>query len=418
MNSLNTHSLLPAALAIVVLAAAYCSAYSAPGAPPAVQQARAADTPADSRLVAADNSLGLRLFGLLAKRDGDLNTFISPISAALAFGMAYNGAEGQTQQQMMEALALQGMSLEDVNRANAALMAQLTGIDPKVKLRIANGIWIARSGRLAVNPDFLARNREFYGAEIGDLKGAPQNVNAWVRKQTEDKIDSIVSESDLNNAVAILVNAVYFKGEWGQKFDKSATHNGVFTTEQGIKRDVPLMHAEVKCPYLKGDGFQAISLPYGAGRARALLFLPDAGTKLADFLSRVTPENWSRWTQTLRGGEGSLALPRFRSEYQADLGGPLSELGMGVAFRPGQANFAGLAGKPGDVWISKARQKTFLEVNEEGTEAAAATGIVMATRAVMRTQRFALTFDHPFLCAIQDTKTGALLFLGVIRDPK
>jgi serine protease inhibitor len=418
MKILTTRALIQAALAAVGLTAAYRYAHSAPELPSAMQQARAADTPVDTRLIAGDNAFGLRLFGALAQTDHDQNIFISPTSAAIALTMAYNGAEGTTKEQMTAALALQGMSLTDVNQANAALLAQLTNLDPKVVLRIANGIWITTRGRLAPKPDFLARTREYYGAEVDGLQGAPHTINAWVRKQTDGKINSIVSESDMSNVVAILVNAVYFKGEWGQKFDKSATTNGIFTTQDGIKRDVPMMHANVKCPYLRGDGFQAISLPYGSGRARALLFLPDAGTKLADFLSKLTPENWSKWPQMFRAGTGSLALPRFRSEYEADLGKPLTDLGMGIAFVQGQADFAAMAGKTGDVWISKVRQKTFLEVNEEGTEAAAATGIVMRARAVVLTQHFALTFDRPFLCAIQDNKTGALLFLGVIRDPQ
>jgi serpin B len=418
MKRLTKRLLVPAALAAAGVAAVISHANSEPSLPPAAQRARAADTPVDTKLVAADNAFGVRLFSKLAQGERDRNTFISPTSAAMALAMAYNGAESQTKEQMTTALALQGMSLDEVNQANAALLAQLTDIDPKVKLRIANSLWITRHGEMAAKPAFLQRNREYYGAEVGDLKGAPQTVNAWVRKQTEGKIDSIVSESDLQNVVAILVNAVYFKGEWSRKFDKSATRNAVFTTDDGVKRDVPMMHNSVKCPYLRGDSFQAISMPYGSGRARALIFLPNAGTKLSDLIAKVTPENWSRWTRMFRAGEGSVALPRFHSEYEADLEGPLTDLGMGIAFKAGHADFSGMAGKPGAVWIGKARQKTYLEVNEEGTEAAAATGIVMATRAAMPMPHFDLKFDRPFLFAIQDSKTDTLLFLGAIRDLK
>jgi len=418
MNLSQISMLLAVVLAYTIIDGRSGEAGSMPEQQAAAPKAHPVDVPVDVQLVAAQNAFGLRLFGALAKRDGDQNTFVSPTSAALALALAYNGAEGRTKDEIATAMAVQGISLDQFNQSNAALLARLAVIDPKVKLHIANSIWVRESGSLRPQPNFVKRCHNYYSAEMGDLRGAPGSVNAWVRRQTEGKIDSLVRESDLQNVVAILANAVYFKGEWTDRFEKSATQSAVFTLVDGTKRDVPMMHRNLKCPYLRGDRFQAISVPYGSGRVRALLFLPDIGTKITDFLTQLTAENWSQWTSRFHPGEGSLGLPRFRSDNEADLEPALKALGMGTAFQAIGADFSGLAGSPGEVWIGKAVQKTYVEVNEEGTEAAAATGIVMRARAMRRTERFDLTFDRPFLFAVQDSMTGAVLFVGQIVDPR
>jgi serpin B len=179
-----------------------------------------------------------------------------------------------------------------------------------------------------------------------------------------------------------------------------------------------MMHQAGMYRYFQGNGFQAVCLPYGSGRMAAYLFLPDEGTKWADFTAQFTSDHWNTWMPGFHEAQGNLGVPRFRSAYEANLQPPLSDLGMGIAFNAKRADFSKLAGNgPGDVWIGAARQKTYVEVNEQGTEAAAATGVVMQTRAARRVQTFKLTFDRPFLCVLQDSKTGAILFLGEIVDP-
>jgi serpin B len=378
----------------------------------------------DKKLVDADNRFGLRLFHELRQKDAGLNLFLSPMSITQALQMAYNGAAGQTQQAMAKAMGLQGQTLEAVNRANAVLLGSLARPDSGVTLSIANGLWVHTVD--PIRPEFIQRAKEFYGAEIGDLAGAPGNVNAWVSRKTRGKIENLVQGSDLAGAVALLVNAVYFKGAWVDSFDPSLTKTEPFTLSNGRKAETPMMHASGEYAHYQGDHFQAVRLPYAQGphnpahaqgRIAMYLFLPDENTPLPTFLKTLTPENWNSWLTKFTWKQGDLALPRFRFEYSADLNDTLQTLGMGIAFDPQRADFSSLL--PERIWISKARHKTFVSVDEKGTEAAAATEIVL-TRGVHMPpkERFRMVIDRPFFCAIRDDLTGAILFLGTVVDPK
>ena len=363
--------------------------------------------PVNPRLIGADNAFGFRLFQELQKKDADANILFSPVGIALALDMTYNGANGSTKAAMEKALQLEGMSPETLNRANAALLANLKTPDPAVQLDIANGLWIAKEGQgVPVKPDFAQRNHDFYGAEIGDLAGAPDNVNAWVSKQTQGKIPTILNKGDMNNAVAVLVNAVYFKAPWSVKFDPAKTLYRTFTDGKGRKNPTKLMSQSGEYDYYQGDGFQMVSLLYASGRLSMELLLPNAGTPLSLLEGALTPDNWHRWTAALQKRHGDIQIPRMDLRYEADLKAPLTALGMGEAFTE-QANFSGIAS---DTWIGKVRHKTFLSMNEEGTEAAAATGVVARTKGVMVGFRFLA--DHPFLCVLRDRTTGVILFLG------
>ncbi|HLK59066.1 MAG TPA: serpin family protein [Chthonomonadaceae bacterium] len=368
--------------------------------------------PINPRLVTADNTFGFHLFRELRKKDTDTNVFLSPSSVALALEMTYNGANGSTKAAMEKALQIQGMSMEEVNKANAVLLASLKSPDPAVQLDIANGLWISKEGQgTPVKPDFVQRNREFYGAEIGDLAGAPDNVNAWVNQKTYGKITKMLERSDLRDAVAVLMNAVYFKGAWTQKFDPAKTGSGTFTDSKGNKLPAHMMSQSGNYNYFQGDHFQMVDLPYGSGRMSMELLLPDANTPLSVLEASLTTDNWNRWITGLRKRHGDIQIPRLELHYEADLIPSLTALGMGEAFKPA-ADFSGIAS---GIYITKAKHKTYLAVNEEGTEAAAATVVVMSRGMALG---FRFTADRPFLCAIRDNKTGAILFLGAINAPK
>jgi|SRR5579884_178491 len=224
--------------------------------PPAVAAAAQRNTPVDSHLIAADNTFGFHLFARLTQENADKNVFISPTSVALALQMAYNGAQGSTQQAMAQTLALQGMSLEDVNQANAALMAALHNPDPHIQLNIANSLWIRTDA--PVKADFAQRNRDFYGAEIGDMANGPAAIDAWVSQATNGKIPQIIQARDLAGAFAVLLNAIYFKGSWTTPFDEKLTRPGPFTLPDGRQKNGPMMHQSGSYPYFKGENFQAI----------------------------------------------------------------------------------------------------------------------------------------------------------------
>lgn len=378
----------------------------------------------DPRLVTATNDLGFSLHRkLVAAADGK-NVFISPTSIELALAMTYNGAAAETKDAMAKALGLDKMTLDDVNAANADLMKLLKDPDPKVELAIANSLW----GREGVKFDegFLKRNTDFYSAEVRGIDfNAPTSadtINQWVSDNTREKITKLVDADAIRDALLMLINALYFKGQWSTPFDNALTKDGPFTVTAGTTRTLPMMTLERKFDYMENDQFQAIALPYGDEYVRMLIFLPKAGVKLGEMTAAMTNAKVTEWTGQMSNQEGTITLPRFKADYDTSLKATLTALGMGVAFSD-QADFSGVLppsqqptidGKP---FISDVIHKTVLEVNEEGTVAAAVTGVIVGTTA-MPAEPFTMTVDHPFFLAIQDQPTGAILFMGSIVDPQ
>ncbi|MBL8191000.1 MAG: serpin family protein [Acidobacteria bacterium] len=369
-------------------------------------------------LVAANNEFGFDLFNQLRTQDKDKNVFVSPLSVATALAMTYNGAAGETHLAMKRALKYGTMNHADINQSSQALMAKLKSADPKVELLIANSLW-ARQG-VAFNPAFLDRNRQFFGAEVAALDFAsPQavkTINDWVNQNTKGKIPVILEQIG-GDQVMFLINAVYFKGQWQKKFDAAKTQPQPFHLADGKTKPTPMMAQSGNYPYFKGDNFQAVSLPYGQGGASLYLFLPAEGVSLNNFLGGVTFQNWQQWMGSFRNAPGDVKLPRFKMEYSRDLNNPLKTLGMEVAFAQGKADFSGMR-EQNDLFISQVKHKAILEVNEEGSEAAAATSVGMSTTSMRREpERFNFVADRPFLLAIRDQQTGAILFLGAVFEP-
>jgi len=342
------------------------------------------------------------------------NVFVSPTSLALALEIAYNGAKGDTQAGMAKALSLQSPSADTLNSDNAALQASLVNPDPAVTLNIANSLWV-RNG--AVKPEFTAIDQNFYGSEIGDVSGAPANVNAWVNQKTAGKIPAILPDGDYSQTLAILVNAIYFNATWARPFDPNLTADAPFALSDGSKMTVKMMHADGTYAYFKGPHFQALRLPYGAGRLNMLLILPDADSNLDSLLTGLTPDVWANWLSLFQNKLGQIGIPKLTSSYGATMNDTLKSLGMDLAFDPNRADFSSLAQVPGaNVYIQGVYHKTFLRIDEKGTEAAAATGVTVGVTSAPQLD-FQMTLDRPFLCAIQDQKTGVILFLGTIVHP-
>jgi serpin B len=382
------------------------------------QQSKPGAAP-DNRLVAANARFGFKLFDHLAKQDAGKNIFVSPSSVAFTLAMIYNGASGETQQAMATALELPGMSLPEINQANAALRAMLASADPKVQLNIANSLW-ARNG-LVFKPEFMQRNQEFYAAEVAELDfaapNAPQTINGWVNRKTNGKINKIVDRIP-GDAVLYLLNAIYFKGNWAAPFDKTKTKDGPFTLLSGTKKKLPLMSQNGRFRYFENEKFQAISLPYGAGRMSMYVFLPAKNSSLKAFQAELNAANFESWVSQLRSAEGNIVLPRFKLEYEIVLNHTLKALGMATAFDPQRANFGEMYSKSAgpNIFIGEVKHKTFVEVNEEGTEAAAVTSGGMHLTSFA--PPFNMTVDRPFFCAIRDNQSGSILFMGLIVEPK
>jgi serine protease inhibitor len=380
--------------------------------PPAVAQAQSAQTAVDPSIVTADNTLGLDLFKIL-DQGSTANVAISPTSIALMLQILFNGAAGSTQQAMSQALQLQGLSVADVNSDNAALQAALVNPDPQIALTIANSLWMHLSSN-SVLPSFTQVNETYYGAEIGDLAGAPANVNTWISNETDGLITGILPPGNYSSDVAVVVNAIYFKGAWTQPFDPNETVAAPFTKLDGTSVSCQMMHLSGTFDYFTGATFQALRLPYGTNsRMSMIILLPNSGVSLADVISSVTPQALNGWVSELQSMTGGVALPRFTASYGASLPGALSALGMGIAFSPANADFSGIA--PG-TYLSDVEHKTVVEVDESGTVAAGGTSGTTSITAVP-TPQFEMTMDHPFFYAIRDDETGALLFIGTMVAP-
>lgn len=414
---INPHILPLLGVGVVLMATGACSSGGSDSNPApadlprAVAEAYNKNTPVDAKVVQTNSTFGFNLFSELQKSDGKKNLFLSPTSISLALQIVFNGAGGDTKTGMDKALSLNGASSADLNARNAALQASLVSSTPDVTLTIANGLWFKSS---AVKPDFVKLNTDYYGSELGSTAGLPKTVNDWVSSKTNGKIPTILPDQDYSDTVAVLVNAIYFKGAWTHKFDAGKTKDSPFTLLDDTTSTVKMMQQQVETGYLQGANFQAVRLPYGKdGRLSLYVFLPSAGTAFGDFLKTLTPENWTSWMPKFGTALVTLKLPRFKSSYSVALKDPLSTLGMGTAFdATGKADLNGIAD---GAYIQFVQHKTFVEVNEEGTEAAGATGIGIGVTSVPTPAT--MTVDHPFFCAIRDDKTGTILFMGTIVNP-
>ncbi|MEG3933864.1 serpin family protein [Microcoleus sp. T3_B1] len=367
----------------------------------------------DARLVAANTKFGFNLFNTLTKQQPNQNIFISPTSVALALSMAYNGVSGETKQEMTKALELTGMTPQEINAANQALQNSLQKVDPNVQVSIANSLW-AKQG-FSLKPEFQQTNQEYYKANLTELDftnpQAPSIINNWVSQKTQGKIDQIVEEISPAQ-VLFLINAIYFKGNWQTPFDKSQTANKTFSLSDGSSKQHPMMSQTGIYGYYETDKFEAVSLPYSKeGSLSMYIFMPRLNSNLETFLQQLTAENWNKWMQEFREINCIIEIPRFTMEYKVELKSTLIALGMAGIFEISKADFSPMTDD--NVAVASVKHKTFVEVNEEGTEAAAVTSIEL-----FRSLPFLMNVNRPFFCAIQDDTTGTILFMGTIFDPQ
>ncbi|AFY53009.1 serine protease inhibitor [Rivularia sp. PCC 7116] len=377
------------------------------------------DKPAsiDTEIVSANTKFGFNLFSQLLIRDNSKNIFFSPSSIALALSMTYNGASGSTQEEMAQALELQGMSLQQINSNYAELKASLENPDPQVTLNIANSLWVDRNTSL--KPKFIESNQNYYQAQVTNLNfadtRASDQINDWVRENTEGKIDKIINKINPDE-VLFLLNAIYFKGSWKKEFQSDKTAEFPFYLSSGEEKQHPMMSQSGDYTYYETENFQAVSLPYGEnGRVSFYIFLPKQNSELKLFYDNLNAANWEKWMSKFVKREGFVRIPRFKTDYETTLNDALSALGMQEAFS-NNANFSEMGN---NLKISQVKHKTFVEVNEEGTEAAATTSVgIQLTSAQLPSQKpFEMIVNRPFFCAIRDNQTRSILFMGSIIEP-
>ena len=357
----------------------------------------------------------LKLFKHVAAGVGK-NVLVSPYSAYVALSMTANGADGTTKAAMAKALGLKGESLDAANRRNQEAMKELNSND-KVQLEIANAIYA--DSKTKFRATFIDLCAQMYLAEARSEDFADPatlgKINGWCDKKTHGKITKILDRLSPVD-VMVLLNSVYFKGSWKNAFKPDETKPHAFTLLAGGTKQVPMMHKTFSTGYLQGDGFQAVSIPYAGERQVMYVFLPEPGADFAAFQGQFTSENWRQWMGGFNACSVNLAMPKYKVEYSKKLNDPLIAMGMGEAFT-GQANFSKMfEHKAG--YIGLVLQKTYMDVNEEGTEAAAVTAVVMRSRAmVMPPRAIDFTVDRPFVVSLADKETGEILFLGSIVDP-
>ena len=373
----------------------------------------------DTNIVTANTQFGFDLFDEIRKIEQDQNIFISPLSISIALAMTLNGASGETEQAMTNTLQLQGLGPESINTGYAGLRHALQTSDPKVTLTIANSLWARQD--VPFKQDFLQRNTEFFGAKVSTLDFTDPNtlttINQWVSTNTNGKITKILDEISAD-MVLFLINAIYFKGTWQTEFDPSHTRDGTFYLATGAEKQVPMMTRTGDYSYYENheEKFQAISLPYGDGRMSMDIFLPYRESDLDTFLDGLNTENWDNWVSQFHEQEVFLSMPKFKLEYEKTLNNPLQSLGMDIAFAPGLADFSRMADLEvlgQNLYIGEVLHKAVVEVNEEGTEAAAVTSVgIRATSAPP-----AFMANRPFFFAIRDNETKTVLFMGTVIDP-
>jgi serpin B len=383
---------------------------------------RADDVKAEARLakvVEGNNRFAFDLYGRLRDRPGNL--FASPYSLSTALAMTYAGARGRTAEEMAATLHF-SLPPADLHPAFAALDRQLhDGKGRRYKLAVANALW-GQEGE-TFRPDFLRLLAENYGAGLRrvdflSVEQARRTINSWVEEQTGGKIKDLLQPPLPGpDTSLVLTNAIYFKGDWASPFPKGATKDETFTVTEDKHVRVPMMHRTGRLGYLDGGDFQALELPYAGDDLAMVVLLPKKADGLAEFEDSLTAERLSAWLAKLRPHRVDVALPRFKVEARFELEKVLPEMGMPLAFTP-SADFSGMNGKR-DLFISAVIHKAFADVNEEGTEAAAATAVVI-TRAMAVAPEPAVVFrtDHPFVFLIRHNRSGSLLFLGRVVDPR
>lgn len=366
------------------------------------------------------NDFGFRLLRTLTDGNGE-NVIVSPLSVSLALAMTYNGAAGETRTAIAKTLGAASITEETFNRNNRTLLDAIEQADPATQIEIANALW-AQTG-FAVRPDFLKVNQDFYRASVhsldfmGNPQGAANTINGWVNEQTHAKIPKIVDQVT-PATVLVLTDAVYFKGRWMIPFDQKETRPRTFHLHGGATVQAPMMIQNDKYPYFGNDAYQAIRLPYGKNRFAMYIFLPRKPDGLPDLLHKLDGANWNKMIGRLVRTDGEITLPKFESSYGQRLNDALISLGMGIAFHD-KANFSRIHAAPPPLFISDVEHKTYVKVDEEGTEAAAATSVGIALSMVSGGEPapFEMIVDHPFFCAITEQQSGALLFAGVVTDP-
>jgi serpin B len=375
-----------------------------------------------SQLVATNNRFGFNLFRQLqaSTPSQNKNLVISPKSIAIALAMTRNGTSESTLAEITKVLEFNQLDATIIDASYAKLLTTLKTADPDVQLAIANSLWVNQN--VTLKKPFINNVQQFYQAEISNLDFANPTaknvINKWVEQKTVNKIPKIINSTSPEDAL-YLINAIYFKGNWTKQFDPNLTTEQDFYSQPNVPKPQTMMNQTGDYRYYANDQFQAIRLPYGKNAELGMyIFLPKETSNLKQFNQQLTDDNWQEWLSQMRSQQGTITLPRFKLEYETQLNDVLMSLGMKKIFTPSQADFSQMTDT--SIALDSIKHKTFIEVNEEGTEATGVTSIgIRITSAISQESKpFTMNANRPFFFAIRDDITETILFMGNVVDPK
>jgi serine protease inhibitor len=396
----------PALFALVLIGTA-CREGTAPAPSAPITSLPRTLTDPENKVIAGSNEFAFDLFRTGNISQHKANVFISPLSASMALGMTANGANGATYEEMRSALRLTGTTREDVGTGYKSLIELLSGLDPGTTFTIANSIWYERT--FPFNASFLDESKLYFDAQVESIDfrspTAVPTINSWVSEHTNDKIPTIL-DSIADEEVMFLINAIYFKGIWQKQFDKSKTVDAPFHSADGTTSTVKMMAREEGVQYTATSEYAAVDLPYGNSAFSMTVVLPNGD--IDAFAESFDQAKWNSLVGSFRESNLQVYLPRFRMEWKRGLNEDLQQLGMRLAFY--SADFTRMSPRGLDLIITRVVQKTFVEVDEEGTEAAAATMVGIG----LTSMPAAFRADRPFLVVIRERFSGTILFIGKI----
>ena len=374
----------------------------------------------EQEMVDADQTFAFEFFDRLFTEealDKDKNFMVSPLSLSMALAMTWNGAAGATKDEMQKTLKMYGFSDDDVNAYYKKLKEALLKTDPSTQLSIANAIFTNQN--IAIKPTFIHTNQSFYNATVKPVDFSRTEtvgiINQWASDNTKGLIKKVIEKTDRNDLMYLL-NAIYFKGIWTSEFDKKDTSDKPFTYENGTRKNVKMMQQTAKFNYAQDENLQLVQLHYGNEAFSMMVLLPAEGKKLKDVVTATLQESyWGKLRSGLSQAEVELSLPKFKTEYTKRLEQVLKNMGMGIAFTEGMADFSRMSDVP--AFIDFVKQDTYISTDESGTEAAAVTTVgVGYTSVPSQPQKVVFNANRPFLYIIQENSTGSILFMGVVNN--
>ncbi|MBN1131991.1 MAG: serpin family protein [Bacteroidales bacterium] len=370
-----------------------------------------------AEIIEADQQFAFELFSEVCSMSEETNIMISPLSVSYALGMTFNGAVGETLDAFYDVLHFGELTAPEVNESYKDLMNQLIHLDDRVEFSIANSIWY-REGYTVLD-SFISINQTYFDAGINELDFSDPNavkiINDWIEDKTNDKIQDMLDYIP-PDAVMYLINAIYFNAKWKYEFDKDDTHMGNFFLKNGSTHRTDFMKVSGGFNYTSNDDFKAVELPYGDSTFSMVVLLPAEDLPVDSLVRKMDVTHWTAWFEPSAPMKVQVELPKFTYKFKDLLNVPLINLGLGIAFSEG-ADFSKINGY-GGLFISRVIHQTFIDVQEEGTEAAAATIVELRETSSLDPDPIIFRADRPFLYVIKENSTGAILFMGKVGKPE